>query len=100
MTQTTQEKFLEKMEVVAATYKYDLIVNRDYANTGHIRFEDPGSFTPRLDLGFGFENDRVKFYNLPRARPDGGAEPFPQWAGYSINQLDGVVEAITAWVKR
>lgn len=91
---TTQQKFMDKMEVVAHVYKYDLVVDKNYANTGHIRFQDPGSFEAVLDIAFDFQAsaDRVRFQGLPNCGD--------RWMGFMYTALDAVVNTITEAVKR
>lgn len=96
MATTTQAKFFEQLEVVAATYKYDLVINKSFANEGTFRFENPGSFTPVLEAGFSFQGDRLRLNGIDTGHHRSG----DGWFGVPFNDLDIVMAAIVRTVKR
>lgn len=61
MSRSTQAKFLEALEVIAATYKVEVINDRRYANTGTVRMERTTEFKPLVKFYYSFQDGYASF---------------------------------------
>ena len=86
---TTQQKLLEKFEVIAETYGCELIVDKKWGNTGTARFQKVWEFKPVYTIGFDFQDHYL------RLCPNNSA-----WTSFEYDRLDEVIELVTDSVKR
>ncbi len=87
----TQDKFMEKVEVVAATFHLDFIHNRQWANTGQVRLEHKGSFKPVLVFSYSFQDTYATINGVPR--PGNERNPM-DWHACPLDKLDEVIDSI------
>ncbi|MEY2667629.1 MAG: hypothetical protein RJA59_267 [Pseudomonadota bacterium] len=61
MSRTTQEKFLDALEVIAATYKCEVVRDAEYSNTGSIRIEPEVGFDTIVSFKYSFQTGYASF---------------------------------------
>lgn len=58
---TTQDRFTDAAERIAADAGLDFVNDRAWANTGTFRFVPAGTFTPKLEVSYQFNDNYATF---------------------------------------
>ena len=61
MSRSTQDKFEETMEAIAATYHMEVVNDRQWSNTGWISFQRETSFDVLGRIHYGFYKEYASF---------------------------------------
>lgn len=77
---TTQEVWLDRMDQLGESLELTVAVDRQWANTGVVRFRQPGSFTNIAAVHYGFYDDYASFD--VRDNNDAQMIPTPHGVGY------------------
>lgn len=64
MSRTTQDKFMDALEVLAATYHFEVINDRQYANTGTVRIQREIGFDTVVSFHYSFQEGYASFSSL------------------------------------
>ena len=99
MSRTTQEKFFDALEVIAATYKAVVIRDAEYSNTGSIRIEPEVGFDTIVSFKYGFQTGYASFRDCRPGFGNPKVEGGRNLYHVTPDQMQGVLDRIAAIVK-
>lgn len=101
MSRSVQKKFFEMLETQASANNLELVMQTEWANTGTLHLQHPGSFETALSLPYQF--DKRTYFGWMGRREDKPAvfpdRPNPVWAGFEPHELGDAITAIITYAK-
>jgi hypothetical protein len=91
-----QEKFGAAIHEIADERELDLVIERDYANTGHYSFQPRGGFEPVLRFPFNFQTGYSSFNAGGRPGPLGCSPKGGPWSYVEGGEHEQVLARVVA----